>query len=241
MRISIAKVSDMPLGDIWQGLQTVFADAHMRIAPPKVLLAQMEGQGPDLVVLPGISGEASPYPKLFDQQDRAVIAEYLNRGGKALGICAGAYFLAENALYDFGNKNRFDKRDSMTGVFKGAAAGPLRAGPNDRFVAVNGHAAGEVWTVATHYTGTDTTLHSPYGRGPAFYPHFDNTQNVEVLARYVDQPRAPAAAIAAQIGEGRVVLTGILPYMQRDCAEHVAAWDSMVAPLRKSGNMALAA
>ena len=238
MRITIARVSSMPLGDIWHGLKTAFADAHMRIAPVPVLAAQMDartqlGGGPDLVVLPGINGEKSPYPGLFGAAERDSLRNYIANGGKVLGVCAGAYFLSEMALYDFGSQNRYDRRDSMRGVFHGAAAGPLRAGENDQYIQAEGHQSGEIWTVATHYPVTDTLLHSPYGRGPALYPHFDNAQNVQVLARYVDQPRQPAAALSADVGQGRVVLTGVLPYMQKNCDAHRAAWDSLVEPLRQ--------
>lgn len=229
MRIAIAKVSSMPLRDIFTALKTAFPESRIRIMEPQVLRLMMAADSQDLVVLPGITGQKSPYPGLFNQDIRNHLTGFVQRGGQALGICAGAYFLASHAWYQF-QPNNWNLRDSMQTMFKGAASGPRPPGPQDSWLKVDGHNAGEVWTVDIDVPGQAESLSVPYGLGPAFYPSRLAGQEHSIIASYRDDAKAPAAAIAAKVGAGQVVLTGILPYLAND-EGNAALWQAHAAPI----------
>jgi glutamine amidotransferase-like uncharacterized protein len=230
MRIAIAQVSSMPLRDVFSALKTVFPDAKIRIMQPSVLKLMMDGDAQDLIVLPGISGQKSPYPSLFTHDIRDSMTGFVERGGQALGICAGAYFLASHAWYQFDKRNH-TLRDTMKTMFQGAASGPRPPGPQESWLKVDGHSPGEIWTVDIAVPGMAETISVPYGLGPAFYPSRLIPQDHEVIASFADISRSPAAAIAAKVGEGQVVATGVLPYLANDAA-NVALWDMHAAPIR---------
>ena len=46
----------------------------------------------DIVAFPGGIGDASSYDKFFRRKSQAAVAEYVEHGGRYLGICMGAYW-----------------------------------------------------------------------------------------------------------------------------------------------------
>lgn len=188
----------------------VFADAGVWHVGARSIVEALEGRGIacqvldrttlrerglerfEALVLPG--GWAPHQWAALDEPGLAVVKSYVERGGRCLGICAGAYLLARTTQYD-------DKRyDYPLGLFDGTAQGPVTGlarypEPGQARLSV---------TAEGQRRGLAALASAPlyYSGGPCFR----GGTGVEVLARYAD---GSAAAIRRKVGKGEIVLIGV--------------------------------
>ena len=121
------------------------------------------------------------------------IKQFVNRGGRCIGICAGAYLLSHTVRYD-------DKEFLYpVGLFDGAAVGPV---PNHAAFPKPGSAKLKVTDAGKVRGLVSLNEHDVYYSGG---PCFVGGTGVTVLAEY---PNSSAAAISRTVGKGEIILLG---------------------------------
>lgn len=164
-------------------------------------------QGLDLLVLPGVSSEDSPYHSLLNSAAMSAIFSGLKRGLSVWGSCAGAYQMAAQILYDTPYKP--DMKVPGVGVFSGEAYGPVdgqapEIDDRDRF--------SEVRVLRVSFNdpaGKERITGVCYGNGPGYRPA--HGEKLDIMARYMDVKDNPVAVVGKEVSNGYVLLTGVLP------------------------------
>ncbi len=164
-----------------------------------------------ILVLPGITGDVSPYTAQIPRPALMEIYGFLHKGPNVLlTLCAGSYFISRQTIYTPPwSKPR--GRHSIAPIFHGIAKGPVagyarKSTIDDRFQ--------DVICIPVEYKGEDNTwieTRSCYGNGPAFYPDPENSQDIEIISRYAGVTDRPAAILRHLFGAGTVYLCGIVP------------------------------
>lgn len=154
-------------------------------------------------VLPGIIGEESLYHAHLGPAGNEAVRSYVENGGVFMGLCAGAYYAAQSIEYTPEWASPRGRGEGILALFNGVARGPVPGTgiAGDTPGAYNGCTLAPV----VLDDGTQTAL--PYSCGPAFYTP---DENAEVFAHY-DVPGKPAAVFTEASGQGRIILSGILP------------------------------
>lgn len=181
---------------VWhQGAKAVVAALEGEGVPCRVLdrsLLTADGlKGLEAVVLPG--GWAPHQWRAAGEGGLAAVKNFVENGGRVVGVCAGAYLLCETVKYE-GQTYPYP-----LGLFDGVAAGPVK-----------GLAAYPEWGAAK-LTATDAGkkrglgvldgAEVAYSGGPCF----EKGTDVTVLAKYAD---GSAAAVCRPVGKGEAVLLG---------------------------------
>lgn len=182
---------------LMRALHDVHGHAEMIDAPD--LLAGGWEQTCDALAFPG--GADRPYAEKLDGRGNQLIRDYVEDGGRFLGVCAGAYYACRRI--DFLGEDLSLKKDRELGFFPGTAVGSLGelAAPY-RVHDLRCAAAVELGTPL----GPATVL---YWGGCRFQPD-PNPLAAEVLARYTALPPGrDIAAVRTHVGRGRAVLVGV--------------------------------
>lgn len=133
------------------------------------------------------------------------IRQFVENGGAYLGICAGAYYAAENTVFEKGGPLEVLDEGPLK-FFSGTAQGPAY-GPG-KFAYYRRSGAG-LAKVDFHQAGSDAISTQVYYNGGCFF----RPRNLEVdavsMAAYVDIENMPSALVAAKVGKGRAVLSGV--------------------------------
>ena len=148
--------------------------------------------GVEAYVMPG--GYSTFQRHALGQVGTTALRQFVDQGGRYLGICAGGYVAAKDVHWE-------DKHYPYPlELFDGTAEGALdsiAAWPRDAAVVLKLTKAGKSRGLSEAAEGTF------YYKGG---PHFHGGTNVTVLATY---PNGTAAIIARPYGKGEVVLNGI--------------------------------
>ncbi|MEY4579215.1 MAG: hypothetical protein RL701_3918 [Pseudomonadota bacterium] len=172
-----------------------------RIAAAEVCASDAWHADTALLAFPG--GADLPYAKLLNGAGNASISRYVSGGGALLGVCAGAYYACARVAWEVRAASEVSGVRELA-LFAGTARGSL-------------HALAEPYSLehlqcATvtklSADGTSLDLHALYWGGPEFVP--DEHARYTPLLRYVmPGDRTALAAVALDVGRGRVVLTGV--------------------------------
>lgn len=149
-------------------------------------------------IMPG--GADLPYCRKLDGKRNALLRQWVDGGGRYIGICAGAYYACAEVRFHVG------RADEVTGprelcLLGAAAVGSLSevAMPYDltlRSASVVRLRLSDGRLAAAYYHG-----------GPRF--EFTDGTAANMLARYEDIPRQPAAVVKSNFGRGLVLLSGV--------------------------------
>lgn len=213
MRHDILVYSDTgtATGSLIPSLSDSFSKRHFnirRITAQDIADGALRQPQARIFVLPGITGDISPYTDQMRENALSEIHDFVRRGPNVLmTICAGSYFISRQTVYS-PPWSQPRGRHSAAPLFNGVAAGPVPgyarpSGPDCRF--------DDVITVPVTYQEQDGTWSAArvcYGNGPAFFP---DTPDVDILARYGGVPGEPPAILRRSFGAGHVYLCGILP------------------------------
>ncbi|HKU37037.1 MAG TPA: BPL-N domain-containing protein, partial [Polyangiales bacterium] len=154
-----------------------------------------------LLAFPG--GADRPYCKALNGPGNASVLRYVERGGKVLGVCAGAYYISRRIVFESGSAGAIEEPRELA-LFEGTARGSLHdlAAPYSL-----DHLRCAALAALRTPTG-DRSYHALYWGGPEFVP--DPGAQYEPLLFY-DTPSAPSrvAALRTSIGQGRAVLCGV--------------------------------
>ncbi|MCK5848647.1 MAG: DJ-1/PfpI family protein [Caldisericia bacterium] len=162
----------------------------------------------DVLIMPG--GWAASYNVKIDSQGMANIRNFVKKGGSIVGICAGAYFLAdkitwENIVYDY-----------PLNLFDGEVKGSLHA-----IKAWDGHINTMITLRENHpinqYFPSQLTL--PYAGGGDIWPSNGNSQNFTVIAT-LNSTNNTVGIASITYGSGSALLIAIHPEMGLDKANN---------------------
>jgi glutamine amidotransferase-like uncharacterized protein len=144
------------------------------------------------IVLPG--GWAPYQLGACDRPSQIALRKFVERGGRCVGICAGAYLVSRTVRYD--GQNYPYPLELFDGTAEGPVAG-LAAWPDRGPVRLKVTPAGTALGLAA-VDGAEVY----YGGGPRFV----GGSNVTALATY---PDGTPAVIRRPIGKGEIVLAGV--------------------------------
>lgn len=167
-------------------------------------------QDTSLLIVPG--GADLPYMAMLRGQANANIKNYVENGGKYLGICAGAYYAADRIEFAKGDPVLEVVGDRELKFFPGIIAGPTYSGFSYNVADISNMRVAEiVWQAGKPFIIGHEFFIFYYGGGhfvePQAYP------NVTVLANYgklsSDSVHQPAAIVACKVGKGKAILSGV--------------------------------
>jgi biotin--protein ligase len=189
---------------------------------PAVLLREPWAPSCALLVFPG--GGDLGYCRALDGDGTALIRQYLRRGGRYLGFCAGGYFGSARCEFEVGRGGGMEvvgRRELA--LFPGTCCGGAFAG--FEYQSEAGTRAARLAVVAA--AASEGKVHDDeeeavvYCNGGGVFVDADtlagdDAKGVEVLARYaediaVDGGAGKAAIVYCKVGQGHAVLTGPHP------------------------------
>lgn len=177
-----------------------------------------------LLVFPG--GADLPFCREFNGKGNQLISQYVNRGGRFIGFCAGGYYASGEVEFEVGNDRMEVNGERELKFFPGIARGCVFKGFEYGSVTC-GRAANvqvEMANLDIEEENFEGSFRSYVNGGCLFVDADDYTAHgVEVLGRYIDDldvkgsdkeidsGKSPAAAVYCKVGNGCAVATGIHP------------------------------
>ena len=220
---------------LFRALQDSYPAAHIAYCDADDIKDGILTDKTDLFIMPG--GADLYYCEKLNGTGNSKIRDYVEHGGRYLGICAGAYYGCANIAWAEDTPEQAITGSRELAFFHGTARGPVH-----QFIE-NGQIE-KSWkgAPAVQYdTGTAMIdAIAPYAAGPVFIA--DNTAHVDhdIIARYTDLPEDQnIAAVRCTIGKGSALLCSFhpeysAPYARKKHyknANSSHAWDSDI--LRK--------
>ncbi len=167
----------------------------------------------DLLILPGITGESSPYPSRIGEQERASLHKAVSENGMILWTDCAATYLMCNTIEYKASTGEF-KTIRGLGFIDGVARGPvggkaIAPSPEDRFHDV-------VIRRIEYKNGKKADL--CYGNGPGLFltEQERNNTDVDIIGHYHDVKDKPVAALTKRIGNGLLISLGVLVQISAD-------------------------
>lgn len=161
-----------------------------------------------LLVLPG--GRDLPYIEaLSDGKPNAneAIRAYVSKGGKFLGICAGAYYASQRLEWERGREGYEVTGDRPLAFFQGTSRGCVYPG----FEYQSERGAQIVQLELVRPDGGSTQLYTYYNGGGEFV-NADGMPDVQVIARYTQGDGAgKVAAVSCRVDNGTALLWACHP------------------------------
>ncbi|KAJ5907447.1 hypothetical protein N7495_000129 [Penicillium taxi] len=168
-----------------------------------------------LLVIPG--GADLGYARTLNGAGNRRITQFVRRGGKFLGFCAGGYYGSKRCEFEVGDKTMEVIGDRELAFYPGTCRGCTFPGFIYHSEAGARAAALDVSKDTLSIGTVPTQFNSYYNGGGVFVdaPKFKG-QGVEVLANYaeklnVDPGEGQAAVVYCKVGDGAAVLTGPHP------------------------------
>ena len=161
-----------------------------------------------LLILPGINGDVSPYPKRFHADMQKRLLDALHAGVNIFGLCAGAYYLSRHLVYER-NQSLTLVRTNHSALFNGLARGPLRGYARSDNNPYDAYDLSDIATLDIDImtpSGGTKPMRVCYGNGPMFRNY---GEQAEILARYRALEDSPPAIISVKAGSGEVILSGV--------------------------------
>ncbi len=166
----------------------------------------------DCLMLPGISGEKSPYPEIIPPEKARMLWQKMEDGMTVILECASFYWGSEEISYLTSDGRKLERQG--LGWFKGISRGPSGKGlaPDDNFKYAD-------TTIAEiEYYDGDKTLYTPIciSNGPALYLNEEEEINpdVRITSRFIHESGRPVSSIIKTIGNGMLVGMSVLPHIQ---------------------------
>lgn len=156
-----------------------------------------------LLIIPG--GRDVPYHKALALTGTTRIRDFVKQGGSYLGLCAGAYFGAQEIIFEKGGELEVCGIRDL-GFFPGRAIGPAYGNGKFQYDSHAGlHAAAVRWSLKSQEIFSCSTFFN----GGCLFENPGNFENTRVLGVYEDLPGQPAAAVHCKMGSGCAILSGV--------------------------------
>ncbi|KAI1189663.1 class II aaRS and biotin synthetase [Nemania serpens] len=204
-----------------------------------VLLKEPWAPSCALLVLPG--GADIGYCRALNGEGNSIISQYVRRGGKYLGLCAGAYYGCKRCEFEVGNRPMEVIGSRELAFFPGTCRGCAFRG--FQYNREKGARAVRIRVRKAAFEGAGgvpEVVTSYYNGGGAFVDANDPNNDVEILASYddeldVDGGPEKAAVVYCRVGQGAAILTGTHPeFAPANLSPHhdVDGYDELIASLR---------
>lgn len=148
----------------------------------------------ELLIIPG--GRSLPFYETLGEQGNQRIIDFVARGGKYLGICAGAYYACSETIFAKGLSHELILPGKLH-FFESRAIGPVFAAEEFAYQSEQG-------ARVVNITLKDS-VYPVYFNGGCY---FENAQT-RVVANYTDN--GLPAIIQCPFGKGQVTLSGVHP------------------------------
>lgn len=160
------------------------------------------------LVVPG--GADLPYCQAFQGHGNRMITDFVRKGGKYLGFCAGGYYASARVEFETGTDMEVSGPRDLK-FFPGTCKGCAYKG----FV-YNSHQGARITKLDVNLADSPSTVFNYYNGGGVFIQALKH-KSVEVLAGYTepleiegdDEDRA--AVVYCKVGKGAALLTGTHP------------------------------
>lgn len=159
----------------------------------------------DLIIFPG--GRDVPYHDALQGIGNRHLLEFVQHGGRFLGICAGGYYGSASIEFEKGGPLEVIAKRELS-FFPGTASGPAYGLGKFRYQADGGVQIAQLKTCFSSIT--TSSLFSYYNGGSAFL-QTEQYPSVSVIARYEDLEGEPAAIVNCSVGKGMAILSGVHP------------------------------
>ncbi|KAI2636671.1 class II aaRS and biotin synthetase [Xylaria nigripes] len=168
-----------------------------------------------LLVIPG--GADLGYCRVLNGEGNSIISQYVRRGGRYLGFCAGAYYGSKKCEFEVGNRPMEVVGSRELAFFPGTCRGAAFRG--FQYNSERGAKAVQLNVRKAAFKGVGLVpevVVSYYNGGGVFVDADDQHNDVEVLASYGDKldvngGTENAAVVYCRVGQGAAVLTGPHP------------------------------
>lgn len=184
-----------------------------------------------LIVFPG--GADLQYCREFNGEGNTIISQYVRRGGRFLGFCAGGYYGSSRVEFEVGNKEMEVSGSRELKFFPGVARGAVYKG-----FEYGNHAKAIAASIEVNKSVIGESQNEipeelfVYCNGGCVFVDAEKykSNGIEVIARYKDDLEVkgsdigsdnidhlkPAAVVYAKVGEGSVILSGVHPEFSPD-------------------------
>ncbi|KAI1160287.1 class II aaRS and biotin synthetase [Nemania serpens] len=204
-----------------------------------VLLKEPWAPSCALLVFPG--GADLGYCRALNGEGNSIISQYVRRGGRYLGFCAGAYYGCKRCEFEVGNRPMEVIGSRELAFFPGTCRGGAFQG--FQYNSEKGARAVRVRVREAAFqgvAGVPEVVTSYYNGGGTFVNANDPNNDVEVLASYddkldVDGGPENAAVVYCRVGQGAAILTGPHPeFAPANLSPHhgVDGYDELIASLQ---------
>lgn len=154
----------------------------------------------DLLVMPGIVGEDSPYPQILPQYKAQQVIDCMEENGLVIWTsCAATYYCFEKMAYL--KRNGQMKMLNGLGLIKGIAEGPAYQNVTRQNFEYSAHHDRVLAELAL--ANSDQVFRALDINGPALYPHAESL--VDSFLRYSNIPGQPVAGFTKNIGHGLIL------------------------------------
>lgn len=191
-----------------------------------------------LLVIPG--GADLPVCRAFNGRTNEKIAQFVNRGGRFVGLCAGGYYGSKRCEFETGTEMEVSGPREL-GFFPGTCRGCAFKG--FRYGSEMGARAAKLDVNRSSLPDYDDSTVYSYYNGGGLFVGAGNYSNVEVLARYSDQTDVAdgldgvrAAVVCCKVGDGAALLSGVHPEFTPDLlsfAGDTPAFEGVVETLKE--------
>ncbi|GAO52133.1 biotin-protein ligase [Saitoella complicata NRRL Y-17804] len=187
---------------------------HYALIPieSSALLSEPWQSTTSLLIIPG--GRDIPYCNALNGDGNRMIAEWVRKGGRYLGFCAGGYFGSGRVEFEEGVQGMEVVGSRELKFFPGTCRGTAFEG----FVYnTEAGARGSKLSINTEAMGKDVPeSFTTYYNGGGLFVDADNysSRGIRVLSRYADKPKVPggdASVVYCPVGKGAAVLFGTHP------------------------------
>ncbi len=151
-----------------------------------------------LIAFPG--GRDVPYHEKLSGEGCQKIRSFVEKGGRYLGICAGAYFGCHSFVFEKDSDIEVIAEREL-GFYPGSAFGPALGSGTFCYESEKGSEAALIdWE--------QKKIHIYYNGGCAFQ-EVESHPNVQTLAHYSSLENNPPAVVLCSLGTGKALLSGI--------------------------------
>lgn len=201
-----------------------------------------------LLVFPG--GADLQYCREFDGNGNKLITQYVRRGGRYLGFCAGGYYGSGKVEFEVGNREMEVSGPRELKFFPGIARGAVFRGFEYGNQAKARIANVTVCKEAIGITSSSFPNSFPtYSNGGCLFVDADKYKNngVEILARYTDKldvkgsdnedernidAQSPTAVVHCKVGSGCAILSGMHPEFSPDLLPRIPSDENYTRTLQ---------
>ena len=154
----------------------------------------------EILVIPG--GRDVPYHQALQGMGNQKIKRFIEKGGKYLGICAGAYYASNQVIFEKESEHEVIEKRELS-FFPGNAIGVLY---KEKPFTYEGHKSAHLALVQSE----KESLYTYYNGGCYFENAEAYSSSVDILARYQNAiyHNVPAV-VMCRVGKGKALLSGV--------------------------------